>query len=187
MTMEKEEKEILKNIVKRGDNMVWISPYKDIIFDIEKINNIISITVKNNLGTTITEIRFSEIDAVRILDAMTFFLTEGSYGCGDSMLIELNTSNSNLNYPYFNFEVVNYTPDSYIEDDMLEERNIKFDLKINSPFYRKNQVLCTIFMNHNELDELIFDIYLISLSNSSIPEEKINEISDNLYYPFENY
>ena len=190
----------LMNIIKDDDNMIWTSPYRDIIFEINRMENtmseyfqeywgkyIISITVKNNLGTTITEIRFSEIDAVRILDAMTFFLTEGSYGYGDSMLIELNTSNSNLNYPYFNFEVVNYTPDSYIEDDMLEERNIKFDVKINSPFYRKNQVLCTIFMNHNELNELIFDIYLISLSNSSIPEEKINEISDDLYYPFENY
>lgn len=185
----------LMNIIKDDDNMIWTSPYRDIIFEINRMENtmseyfqeywgkyIISITVKNNLGTTITEIRFSELDAVRILDAMTAFL-EVREGYGDSTIIYINPNNSMLENYMFDLEVIPLPKNMMNDEEPLKDRDIRFNINVYSPFMGKICTLATMLLSGEELNNLAYSIFFVGLLDAEVdPDtgELVNEIGSRI-------
>lgn len=114
--------------------------------------------MKTNLGTTITQIRFSEIDAIRILDSMTAF-TEWDGGSGESMIIYINPSTMQLFTQIFDLQRINLS--EYPDDTII--RDIKFNINHYSKMHGLMVPLSTIMLCDEELNDLIFKIFFVAL------------------------
>lgn len=180
----------IMNLIKDSDEMQWFTPYKDFIFNISRRENqlwscldgqgkyIIDIDIKNNIGINIMKISFSEIDAIRILDSMSQFLTFGG-GFGESMTIYINPNNTRLESPVFEFYRV-ILPDNQLVEEGGSNRDIRFKINQYSMVYRTDINLFTTFINEDELNELIFDIFFVGLIDIEFEQVELNHELDNI-------
>lgn len=180
----------LANIIKDEEDLVWESPFRDIFFHISRVENtigiyketwgryIITIDVKNNLGTTITQIRFSELDAIRILDSMTAF-TEWGGGSGESMYIQINPNTTQLYDHIFYLQRLNLP--EYPDDQII--RDIKFDVNSYSKMHGQMVPLTTILLCDEELNDLVFKIFFVALLDVQMDpdnEEIISQLAERI-------
>jgi len=163
----------LQGVIKDDEDMIWESPYKDIIFHISRVENqigyyrenwgqyIIIIDIKNNLGTTITQLRFSEIDAIRILDCMTQF-TEWGSGSGESMIIQINPNTLQMFNQFI--DLFRLPGVEYINNDGNEIlRDIQLKINHYSPQHGLFAPLITLIISDDELNDLVFKIFFVAL------------------------
>lgn len=162
----------LAGIIKDDEDMIWASPYKDIIFHISRVENqiayyrknwgqyIIIIDIKNNLGTTITQLRFSELDAIRILDCMTQF-TEWQSGSGESMIIQINPNTLQMFNQYI--DLFRLPSIDAVDEEETIFRDIQLKINHYSVQHGLYVPLVTLNISDDELNDLIFKIFFVAL------------------------
>ena len=185
----------IAGIIKGDEEMEWISPNKEFKFLINRYENrlwnneqdghyIITIDIINMIGVHIIQIKFSEIDAVRILDAINTFLYDWDGGVGESMSIYIDPSNLRLEHEIIYLERLrtNDMNDEYIETHTI--RDISFQIRQYSSFHQTLITILNLTLGTEELEELAFDIFFYSLIDIDIPtqyDQQLENFVQNLY------
>ena len=186
----------IMNIIKDDNEMEWISPHKDLIFTVTRTENqlwcaeenqgkyVININIKNNLGVNIIDIKFSEIDAVRILDCISTFLVDFDACSGTSMTVYINPNGTRLECPIFDMIRINSSQfEMYDEESEEFSRDINFSVKQYSSIYGTIVNICNVLINDDELENLAFTIFFVGLIDLDVPDELRWEI-DNIATKF---
>ena len=130
-----------------NETMEWYSPNKEFKFVINRFENtlqctendghfIITVDIFNNIGILITQLKFSEIDAIRILYAINEFQYEMECQTGSSMYIYINADNLRLDNKIIYLERLNITPiDDYESIPGYKFRDISFKIVSSSTLY----------------------------------------------------
>lgn len=160
-----------------GNFNVWIDQTNTYKFEMARYDNevpflsnanyINTITIYNNIGIKITEIRFNEFDCIRILSKIVEFTTY-YYNTGDSYAISINPNNTGLTtYVIYiqNIFEEEYDDDStkYNVDGNLNHENWKDVLfqivEYNPQLGVKPTNLVTLKLQYEELQDLAFQIF----------------------------
>lgn len=193
------------NIIKDGDEMDWKSPFNQYNFHIERQDNqlwypngneyskfLISIKISDMLGIPVTELKFSEIDACRILDSMNSFIHDFEHQCYSDMYIYLSTKNPTLSYNMIYLQrLPAYFPDdddqnqNYVNYDYNHNdiRDVLFQIKQYNPVHGNIIDLLSIQISDEELSDLMFGIFFCSLIDIEIPtgqESVVENVVQNL-------
>lgn len=175
------------------NTIIWKSPFNEYIFIMERSPNqlwnamenqaqfVINITIKNNLGIIISNIMFSEIDAVRILDCMDSFIYDFEEESYSSYTIELNPLNPIFDIPIIYLlrllDEVEIIDDEDIEGNC---RDILFTLRSYSFQYKNSMDILKFYLSNDELSDLIKSMYHISFDGLNINPENNDELNDLL-------
>lgn len=172
-------------MIKRKDNwnnMTWISPNKDIRIEISRTNTnlkfsqskyIIHLDCYNLMGIKIYSVSFNQIDAIRILDAIQFFI-EYESGYGDSYQIDLNPGNPNATQPTL-----------FLERSNVEAQSPDGDyMDINFTIYEYNYTLgcmkpmVSTIVHDLALSELVYEIYFLALLDEEVPTQYMDQVEN---------
>lgn len=178
-------------IIREGeDNMDWFSPDRQFKFIIEReptifLNSdyqyIISIHIQNILGVELYKISFNEIEAVRILDQLNWFLYETEQQLYSSTTIQLE---SNIQYNTIDYiellwdDIDEQNPFYYKSYEYL--RNIKFTISSHNNQFGTIVPICTIYLSDEELNDFMFKLYFISLIDVELQQSYENELENVL-------
>ena len=172
-------------------DMEWYSPNREFKFVINRYENnlwnndtdghfVITVDIFNNIGILITQLKFSEIDAIRILDAINNFQYEMECQTGSSMYIYINANNLRLDNKIIFLERLNVCPpDDYEMIDKYYFRDISFKINQYSPFHQTIITIINIVLSQEELENLAFKLFFYTLIDIELPE-KYNIELENL-------
>lgn len=181
----------LSNIIKDDDNMEWRSPDKQFIFEIKRYDSMFSIDgsryrieliIKDILGVIITQISFSELDAIRILDSINVFLYDMDNQTLSDMAIYIDPNNGRLetNILYMIRDDILrsefYNNPYYVNEMTGTYRDVKFELRKYSPYQETIIPILTFYISNEELNDFMFAIYFTCLIDIEIPTEYISSM-----------
>lgn len=179
-------------IIDGDESMIWKSPDNDFTFKINRVEigdfspyntnprYMNTIEVLNDIGIKILELRFSEIDAVRILDNFQEFVSGDYSNVGDSIIIPISTTNTTLNSysilleNIFDFEDRSMRADNYdpyevydnLVNDQFENGCNKYNMRQEDRFsYR--EILLKI-QQYNPIENKIVNRVSMRLSMDDI-------------------
>ena len=185
------EKELLNTelrslgILNGEDEMVWKSPDKSIYFEVSRdysttkssleqgYQYICTLTVKNNLGITLDVAKFTELDAIRILDSFVYF-HEPDYISDDHnvVYIDIAPHTTNMEYRTIVLEQILSGPTT----------SVLFTLQKYNPYYQQIVPIVKIPMTYEQLNDLAFHLFFAILIDIEIPNE-----FDETMYRIEDY
>lgn len=185
----------IMGLIRGDEEMEWISPNREFKFIINRYENrlwnneqnghyVITIDTANIIGVLITQIKFSEIDAIRILDSINNFLYDMDGGYGESMTIYMETPN-NLrmeNKIIYLERIIVDEEKEYKENNII--RNIKFQILQYSSFHETLIPIITILVGTEELEDFAFKIFFYSLIDIDIPiqyDQQLENFVQNMY------
>lgn len=181
----------LLNIIKDDDNMEWCSPDKQFIFEIKRYDSMFSmdgsryrieLIIKDILGVIITQISFSELDAIRILDSINVFLYDMDNQTLSDMSIYIDPNNGRLetNILYMIRDDILrsefYNNPYYVNEMTGTYRDVKFELRKYSPYQETIIPILTFYISNEELNDFMFAIYFTCLIDIEIPTEYISSM-----------
>lgn len=181
----------LSNIIKDDDNMEWRSPDKQFIFEIKRYDSMFSmdgsryrieLIIKDILGVIITQISFSELDAIRILDSINVFLYDMDNQTLSDMSIYIDPNNGRLetNILYMIRDDILrsefYNNPYYVNEMTGTYRDVKFELRKYSPYQETIIPILTFYISNEELNDFMFAIYFTCLIDIEIPTEYISSM-----------
>lgn len=181
----------LSNIIKDDDNMEWRSPDKQFIFEIKRYDSMFSmdgsryrieLIIKDILGVIITQISFSELDAIRILDSINVFLYDMDNQTLSDMSIYIDPNNGRLetNILYMIRDDILrsefYNNPYYVNEMTGTYRDVKFELRKYSPYQETIIPILTFYISNEELNDFVFAIYFTCLIDIEIPAEYISSM-----------
>lgn len=187
-------------VIDGDENMIWKSPDKHYTFKISRTelgnnnlyNNLprymVTVEVLNEIGIKMFNMRFNELDAVRILDNIQEF-TGGAYtDTGCSFIIPINASNTLMNsYQIYlenifeledkTMKAVGYNPtDDYYCDSDIDDRTYTFNdilLKIQqyNPMDERLINRVSIKLSYDEINDFAFTLFFVSIIDIDFPKE----------------
>lgn len=169
-------------VIDGNDNMIWKSPDRNYTFKISRseLDNvnpllprfIISIIIENEIGIKILELRFSEIDAVRILDNIEVFCGgDEFYNEGENFIIPINPTNTSLNsymiyleniYKVDTLKIGNNTKTIY--------KDIAFKIKQYNPLDGSLIDRVSMLLSYEDINDLAFKLFFECLIDIDFPE-----------------
>jgi hypothetical protein len=170
-------------VIDGDDNMIWKSPDKSYIFkisrsELENLNPlyprfIISIIIENNIGIKILELRFSELDAVRILDNIEVFCNgEVYYQVQDNFIIPINPNNTSLN------SFIIYLENVYDVETVTVGNNTKtiyndisFKIKQYNPLDGSLIDRVSMLLSYEDINDLAFKLFFECLIDIDFPKD----------------
>ena len=184
-------RERIININGGNETMEWYSPNNEFKFVINRYENtlwnnendghfVITVYIYNNIGILLAQLKFSEIDAIRILDSINEFQYEMECQTGSSELIYINANNLRLDNKMIYLERLNVCPpDDYEIIPGYRFRDINFRINQYSPFHQTIINIVNIVLSTEELEELSFKLFFYTLIDIDLPE-KYNIELENL-------
>jgi hypothetical protein len=145
-------------IIDGGESMTYKDPDNNYTFKIDRIGNdyvvgdgpeyTCIITILNDVGVRIDEIRFSEYDCVKVLGNIAEYVeTVYEFGCLDPFISHLGFSTSRM---YNNIEIS-------VSEYSLKPFTLKFEQ--SNPHLGIMSDICTIFLEYEELVDFCFRIF----------------------------
>lgn len=185
----------IMGLIRGDEEMEWISPNREFKFVINRYENrlwnndqdghyVITIDIINMIGVHIIQIKFSEIDAVRILDSINTFLYDWNGGSGESMTIYMEAPN-NLrmeNEIIYMERILVDEEKEYKENNTI--RDILFQIRQYSSFHETLIPIVTTVLGTEELENLAFQIFFYSLIDIDIPmqyNQQLENFVQNMY------
>ena len=191
------EREILNSelrslgILNGEDEMVWKSPDKSIYFEVSRdysstksglgqgYQYICTLNVKNNLGIGIDTMKFTELDAIRILDSFVYF-HEPDYISDDHnvVYIDIPPCDTSMEHRTIVLEQILDGPTT----------SVLFTLQKYNPFYQQIVPIVKMPMTYEQLNDLAFHLFFAILIDIEVPvefDEVMFRIED--YVTTENY
>lgn len=162
------------------DNMIWKSPDNSYTFkisrsELDNLNPImprylISIIVENTIGTKVLELRFNELDAVRILDNIEEFCGgDVYYQKGENFIIPVSTTDTSLNS--YTIYLENIFEDNYIAGNGKEiYRDILFKIKQYNPIENITIDRVTIVLGYEDICDLAFKLFFEAIIDIDFPD-----------------
>ena len=192
--------ERLQNMIKDGDSMIYVTPFNQYMFCINRFDSnnptmygnryIIETEVKNNLGTSITKFRMNEATVLSLLDTMDVFLNCYDYNQMNNnisfycdayqanMLTTVIQMHRTDNYSILeNIDMTDMTsPENckYLEYfDMKNDqiREITITLSQYSPVHSSIIPLINFKLSDIEFDNLMFNYFFVSLIDIDLSPE----------------
>ena len=182
------EKDIINNelkslgIINGEDEMVWKSPDNSLYFEVSRENSsvktssdggylyICTISIKNNLKMPISDIKFTELDCIRILEGFVDFVYPEWYYNDNTVYININP-NSVLD---------TYTIE-LSEIPIGDIKGVLFKITKYNTIYQQVVPIVTIPMRFDQLQNLAFHLFFSLLIDIEVPieyEEVIYKIED---------
>ena len=192
---------IVNGSVRREETMdVIISP--DIKITFERFANqmqfsnetkyIIEAKLINRLGVILYTFRFSEIDAIRILDCIDEFQFDFNGEAYSNILIELSPNNTFGEIPYLFFQwggVDEYDYDKYLEEglDGMNVPDILFEIRQYSPKQQTFVCLYRFCISEIILGNFAFAIFFTALIDivQDLPMRSQSEVENIVSNMFE--
>ena len=171
-------------IINGDDEMVWKSPSQDIYFEVSReysslktgteggYQYICTITIKNELRMPISKIVFSELDAIRILEAFIEFTNPMWEYSDNTVYIDMNPSSSLEKYTIV------------LEEIQTGDLPPTLLFKINKyhPIYQSIVPVVTMNLTFEQLNDLAFHLFFALLIDIEVPVEY-----DEIMYKIEDY
>lgn len=174
------EKEMLNmelrslGILNGEDEMVWKCPDNSIYFEVSRDYSttksvfgkgyqcICTLTVKNNLGIVLDVSKFTEIDAIKILDSFVYF-NEPDYISDDHnvVYIDIPPHDTNMETRTIVLEQILSGPTT----------SVLFTLQKYNPFYQQIVPIVKIPMTYEQLNDLAFHLFFALIIDLEVPEE----------------
>lgn len=191
------EKELLDSelkslgIINGDDEMVWKSPDNSIYFEVSReysstktglgtgYQYICTLNVKNNLGIVLDTLKFTELDAIRILDSFVYF-NEPDYISDDHNVVYIDISPQDTSMEHRTIVL-----EQILSGPMT---SVLFTLQKYNPFHQQIVPIVKIPMTYEQLNDLAFHLFFAILIDIEIPvelDETMFRIED--YVTTENY
>ena len=190
-------KDELKNlgIINGDDEMVWKSPSQDLYFEVireystskyvvkEGYQYVCTLNIKNELKITLASIKFTEIDAIRILSGFVDFCNPmWEFGGTNIVYIDINPNNTTME----KYTIV-------LEEIPLGELpGVLFKINKYHPYYQSIATVCTMVLTFEQLNDLAFHLFFALLIDIEVPveyDEQMFAIEDyittDVYWIFE--
>lgn len=180
--------ELMEYGIYDGDSLKWKSKDNKYVFEIERQYNqlwtdgsqyLISITIKDGvIGNPITELRFNEFDAIRILYAIAVFPEEYfqtydscpiyvNYNSAEGHIITLENIFGVDNYGCSGIDIV---PPSQVYD-IEKSKDVAFTISYYSSMNESMANLVYMELTHEELADLAFHIFFECLIDIDLPNQ----------------
>lgn len=192
------------------ENMIWKSPDNNYTFRMSRselyndnfYNNmpryIINVEVLNEIGIKMFEMKFSELDAIRILDNIQEFAGgDMYYQTGDGFIIPINAKNTlldsyeiQLEYIYEvedkTMSAINYDPTEKYDPSMCDNsrfvyRDILMKIVQYNPIENRLITRVTIKLDCDEINDFAFKLFFASIMDIDFPEE-YGDVLDKIDY-----
>lgn len=191
------EKELLNSelkslgIINGEDEMVWNSPDRSICFEVSRdysttksgledgYQYICTLNVKNNLGINLDTLKFTELDAIRILDSFVYFNSPDYISDDHNVVyIDIHPQDTSMEFRTIVLEQILSGPTT----------SVLFTLQKYNPFYQQIVPIVKIPMTYEQLNDLAFHLFFAILIDIEVPvefDETMFRIED--YVTTENY
>lgn len=183
------EKDIINNelkslgIINGEDEMAWKSPDKSLYFEASREDSsvktlsdggyryVCTLSIKNNLKMPISEIKFTELDCIRILEGFVDFVYPEWYYNDNTVYIAINP-NGNLD---------TYTIE-LSEIPIGDIKGVLFKITKYNTIYQQVVPVVTIPMEFVQLQNLAFHLFFSLLIDIEVPVEY-----EEVMYKIEDY